>query len=124
MTWWFHLLIRRVDAMHSRCELFERVACAVGSTPHVKQVLPLLINCGFTHISREDDDDDFIGAVVYYTSPHSVTPDYLRTPHNIDGKPAGLTADGFKAWFSRGEFIRKLIAVPAVLSPVPAYNSP
>lgn len=114
MTWWFHLLIRRVDAMHSRCELFERVACAVGSTPHVKHVLQLLINCGFTHF----------GAVVYYTCRHYVNPDYLRTHHNIDGKPAGLTANGFKAWFSRGEFIRKLIAVPAVLSPVPAHNSP
>lgn len=108
--------------MHSRCELFERVACAVGSTPHVKQVLPLLINCRMVWICREDYS--IVGAVIYYTCRRCVNPDYIRTHHNIGGKPAGLSADGFKAWFSRGELIRKLIAVPAVLSPVPAHNSP
>ncbi len=34
MSWWFHLLIRRVDSLRGRCETMERVMRAVGVVPY------------------------------------------------------------------------------------------
>jgi hypothetical protein len=45
MTWWVHLLVRRVDRLRERCDVFERVMRAVGSGgfAYVERVVPLLL---------------------------------------------------------------------------------
>ena len=34
MTWWFHLLVRRIESLVARQHVFERVARAVGRLPY------------------------------------------------------------------------------------------
>ncbi len=42
MTWWFHLLVRRVETYTERREVFGRVTCSVGRFSYVEKALPLL----------------------------------------------------------------------------------
>ncbi len=43
MTWWFHLLVRRVELLTQRVVVFERVACAGGRMMYGAQAEPLLV---------------------------------------------------------------------------------
>ena len=43
MSWWFHLLIRKVDALVDRCRTMERVVHAVGVPAYVLQCEKLLV---------------------------------------------------------------------------------
>jgi hypothetical protein len=43
MTWWFHLLVRRVESLHERCDVAERVARAVGMVAYLERGFRLLV---------------------------------------------------------------------------------
>lgn len=43
MTWWFHLLVRRVETLRSDAEVLERVIRSVGPFLYGERVVPLLL---------------------------------------------------------------------------------
>lgn len=43
MTWWFHLLVRRVESLRERCDVVERVARAVGTVAYLERGFHLLV---------------------------------------------------------------------------------
>ena len=43
MTWWFHLLVRRVEKLQERAAVFERVLRAVGTVPYQERCERVLI---------------------------------------------------------------------------------
>jgi hypothetical protein len=43
MTWWFHLLVRKVETLRSNAEVLERVVCSVGPFLYGERVVPLLL---------------------------------------------------------------------------------
>ena len=43
MTWWFHLLVRRVESLRERCDVVERVARAVGVVGYLERGFRLLV---------------------------------------------------------------------------------
>lgn len=45
MTWWFHLLVRRVEKLRERAAVFERVLRAVGTVPYQERLEKCL--CGY-----------------------------------------------------------------------------
>ena len=53
MTWWFHLLVRRVESLRERVDVFERVTQAVGSFCYAGRCEPILMRFHGTHTRDE-----------------------------------------------------------------------
>ncbi len=88
MTWWFHLLVRRVDSLKARCTVFERVVRAGAAVPYAEQGLPLLLQ-----IEHTSGGLDRWSEVVFSTA--------TARRHRGGDLPAVLMSQG-ALWFSRG----------------------
>lgn len=99
MTWWFHLLVRRVDELEARCAVFERVvragaggaAGASGALAYAERVFPLLLRSGITLANRRVFDR---WTEVVYSTVEGVT-------HRGADLPAVVQPGGAQ-WFTDG----------------------
>jgi hypothetical protein len=91
MSWWFHLLVRRVEDIGKRADVLERVARAVGRVVFSAQVEPLLtyVACGTT---RCVSGGEF--------SRRALSCDDI---HSAGDLPAFVHDSGFMSWWLRGK---------------------
>ncbi len=104
MSWWFHLLIRRVERIGERVSVAERLARAVGRITFSAQVEPLLtyIVTGTTVFAG----NEFVRRVLYRRNIHS--------PGDL---PAFVHSAGFKSWWLWGKRHRPVGKLAIVRGP-------
>lgn len=68
MTWWFHLLVRRVDSLRGRCDVFERVLCSGAAVPYAERAAHhLLLGCSQRRLRGDNGCLTAYLCTVYYT---------------------------------------------------------
>jgi hypothetical protein len=87
MTWWFHLLVRRVEKLRDRCDVLERVTRAVGRVGYADRAEPLLVY-----------------TITSYT--RVITLSISRNSHSVCDKPCICFPDGDRGWRRDGVFHR------------------
>jgi hypothetical protein len=87
MSWWFHLLIRKVDSLVDRCRTMEHVVRAVGVPAYVLQCEKLLVTLRTS--SWEN------GTVWKKTVNH--------VGHSVGDSPTYITWAGTHAWLKNGK---------------------
>lgn len=82
MSWWFHLLVRRVENLRARCDVAERVFLAVGPVRYAETVTPILIERKRSVYSR--------GAVLTLT--------VNGFEHSVRDAPSFVVASAWRTW--------------------------
>ena len=89
MSWWFHLLVRRVDSLRERRNFHERLVRAVGAVAYGERYHHLLLQvCAYSadYVRYEDADG---------------------VCHRPGDLPALVWADGSRIWNLRGTSYRR-----------------
>ncbi len=89
MTWWFHLLVRRVDSLRERVNGLERLVRAVGQLAYGERCSALLlqVECG-----------------IFCTYPYISFMTVTSKDHRPLDLPAIMWSDGSRVWMMCGEY--------------------
>lgn len=104
MTWWFHLLVRRVESLRERVDVFERVTQAVGSFCYAGRCEPILMRFhGHTWVVEDEEYAAELRTVNHVMHGYGDVPSRFRCSARRDTRGRLYVC---VAWVRNGEHAR------------------